>query len=123
MPGFSPTRLLSNVPPPLSAQRWLWTGAYALLALAVASCTLVMPTQSTPAQKRALTPAPSRAQFGGWALLGRSVGPDFSTTLHLTTDIVAMPLLWVIPLGALRPRSGFQAWTDDHASLLPLISG
>ena len=22
-----------------------------------------------------------------------------STTLHLTTDIVAMPLLWVVPLG------------------------
>jgi len=85
---------------PLTAQRWLWSASYALLALAVAWCALALPNRAAMTQARADTPAPSRAQLVRWALLAAvPSGLILSTTLHLTTDIVAMPLLWVIPLG------------------------
>ena len=37
-----------------------------------------------------------------------------STTTHLTTDIVAMPLLWVLPLGLylLSFVLAFSSWTS-----------
>jgi hypothetical protein len=85
---------------PLGAQRWLWTAAYALLVLAVAWCASALPNRSAEIVERAATPAPSRRQLACWALLSAvPSGLILSTTLHLTTDIVAMPLLWVIPLG------------------------
>ena len=85
---------------PLSAQRWLWTAAYALLALAVAWCASALPNRSATVAERPATPAPTRRQLAYWALLSAvPSGLILSTTLHLTTDIVAMPLLWVIPLG------------------------
>jgi hypothetical protein len=85
---------------PLSAQRWLWTAGYGLLALAVGWCALALPSAAPATARRTSTPAPNWPQLASWALLAAvPSGLILSTTLHLTTDIVAMPLLWVIPLG------------------------
>ena len=85
---------------PLSGQRWLWSAGYVALALAVGWCAFGLPDHGSEVRVRAETPAPSRSQLAKWALLAAvPSGLILSTTLHLTTDIVAMPLLWVIPLG------------------------
>lgn len=92
--------LLVEVWLPLSVQRWLWTCGYAVLALAVGWCAAALPPTTAAVVERERTPAPPRAQLAYWALLAAiPSGLILSTTLHLTTDVVAMPLLWVIPLG------------------------
>jgi hypothetical protein len=116
---------------PLSAQRWLWTAAYALLALGVAWCATALPNGSVSVAERAPPPAPSRLQLAFWALLSAvPSGLILSTTLHLTTDIVAMPLLWVIPLGvyllsfsvAFATRSRPARTISAFAPLMLLVS-
>lgn len=85
---------------PLAQQRWLWSAAYCLLALLVGWCALGL-----PAGRAAEQVEQSSAQRPGWRTLAKwgllaavPSGLILSTTLHLTTDIVAMPLLWVAPL-------------------------
>ena len=86
---------------PIRDQRWLWSAGYALLALLVAWCALTLPRrdkaqQSAPAD----APAPGWRERVGWIVTAAvPSGLILSTTLHLTTDIAAMPLLWVLPLG------------------------
>ena len=85
---------------PLSAQRWLWTAGYAALAVAVGCCAILLPSVPATAGKPARSEKPAREKLARWALFAAvPSGLILSTTLHLTTDIVAMPLLWVIPLG------------------------
>ena len=84
---------------PLTSQRWLWSVGYGLLALAVAFCALPLSNERPSPIARSAAPVPLK-QLSRWALLAAvPSGLILSTTLHLTTDIVAMPLLWVIPLG------------------------
>lgn len=84
----------------LRTQAWAWSAGYALLlaliALAARSRRGVMQTVSPaiPAP-----PVPLRQVFTWLALAAVPSGLMLSTTTHLTTDIFAMPLLWVIPLG------------------------
>lgn len=88
---------------PISDQRWLWSGAYALLILLVVWCAAALPDRAAaPAQPQAETaPAPDWRTVGRWILVAAiPSGLILSTTLHITTDIIAMPLLWVLPLGA-----------------------
>ena len=72
---------------------------------------------------------PKRRSAGGasaaWlALAAVPSGLMLSTTTHLTTDIVAMPLLWVIPLGlyllsfsiAFAERRGLAEAVERHAA-------
>ena len=86
----------------ISQQRWLWTIGYVLLVLLVAWCGLRLP-RSGPVE-RAEAPAiaaPDARTILKWvALAAVPSGLILSTTLHITTDLVAMPLLWVLPLGA-----------------------
>jgi len=86
---------------PVAGQRWLWTGGYALLLVLVIACARLLPADATA--ERAVTDAgarPTTRQFLMWILLAAvPSGLMLSTSLHLTTDIVAMPLLWVMPLG------------------------
>jgi len=85
----------------VSEQRWLWTIGYALLVLLVSWCGLNLPSAAAPAR------ADSRAKPAtDWRLVAKWIvlaavpsGLILSTTLHITTDLVAMPLLWVVPLG------------------------
>jgi len=87
---------------PISQQRWLWSAAYALLILLVVWCAASLP--KSPARERmqaTAVPGPDRNAVVGWIVLAAvPSGLILSTTLHITTDIVAMPLLWVLPLGA-----------------------
>ena len=85
----------------LNAQSVLWTAGYALVAGLVVICALALP-RGGPA--RAVTSPVSHPPrwrvVGHWILLAFvPSGMMLATTTYITTDIVAMPLLWVIPLG------------------------
>ena len=85
----------------LRSQSWLWTGGYALVFLLVAGCALLLPrkTQGEPHVAHHTPPA-SRGRVLHWIVLAFvPSGLMLATTTFLTTDIVAVPLLWVVPLG------------------------
>ena len=83
------------------SQRWLWTGGYALVFLAVAGCALLLPKRAADAPHvphTSAAPTPKRVAY--WVLLAFvPSGLMLATTTFLTTDIVAVPMLWVLPLG------------------------
>jgi hypothetical protein len=83
-------------------QRWVWSAGYVLLALMVGWCALKLPSRGTLADTDgAAGPAPGWRERVRWIVLAAvPSGLILSTTLHITTDILAMPLLWVLPLGA-----------------------
>src|SRR5687768_8208404 len=84
----------------LQQQSWLWTSLYALLILLVAVCALTVPADAVPqAPDKAEAPLTWRQIVHWIALAAVPSGLMLSTTTHLTTDIVAMPLLWALPLG------------------------
>jgi hypothetical protein len=116
----------------LEQQSALWTGGYALLVLLVVGCALTIPGRSVEAAPLAVTPAPGRRRVLHWvALAAIPSGLMLSTTTHLTTDIVAMPLLWALPLGlyllsyvvAFSPRRGPAVFITQVAPLVILIAG
>jgi len=85
---------------PLHAQSSLWTGGYVLLVLLVAACALTIPAGLAEQRPEGARERPAARQVAIWILLAAvPSGLMLSTTTHLTTDIVAMPLLWVLPLG------------------------
>jgi hypothetical protein len=86
---------------PLAQQRGLWSAGYCALALLVLWSASSLPAARTAvAPKAAAGPPICWRTLARWALLAAvPSGLILSTTLHLTTDIVAMPLLWVAPLG------------------------
>ncbi|MDF7775497.1 fused MFS/spermidine synthase [Sphingomonas sp. AOB5] len=85
----------------LRSQSWMWTGGYALVFLLVAGCALLLPRKSAdvPHVVHSSEP-PSRRMVLHWIVLALvPSGLMLATTTFLTTDIVAVPLLWVVPLG------------------------
>jgi spermidine synthase len=89
----------------VSNQSRLWSAGYLFLLLLVGLCALALP-KSLPkplADEQAAaptTPRPTQMQVLKWiALAAIPSGLMLSTSLHLTTDIIAMPLIWVLPLG------------------------
>ena len=84
----------------LEQQSWLWTGLYATLVLLVVGCALTVPARSVETLPEETAPPPPMRRILTWvALAAVPSGLMLSTTTHLTTDIVAMPLLWALPLG------------------------
>lgn len=82
----------------LADQRWLWSAGFVGLALltGVAGLAVARGPAPAPVARRAT----SWAQRWRWTLLAALPSALLlSTTTHLTTDIMAMPLLWVVPLG------------------------
>ncbi|MEG3178466.1 fused MFS/spermidine synthase [Sphingomonas sp. RB3P16] len=85
----------------LYRQRLLWSSGYIVVGLLVALCAATLPrtgplTTATVAQ----SPAPSRRRVLHWVVLAAiPSGLMLATSTLITTDIVAMPLLWVLPLG------------------------
>ncbi|HEX6885947.1 MAG TPA: fused MFS/spermidine synthase [Planctomycetota bacterium] len=88
----------------LAAQGWAWTAGYALLALAIAGCGVTL------VRRHRAVGAP-QAEEGGlvrelsWSLRARWLAlatvPSallLGVTLHVGSEIVAVPLLWVVPL-------------------------
>lgn len=92
---------------PIHEQTWLWSGLYAVLAILVLSCALkIWGNQDDSPPKVAEDEASAPVTAISWktriywiALSAIPSGLMLSTTSHLTTDLMAMPLLWVIPLG------------------------
>ena len=120
---------------PLGAQRWLWSGGYVLVAALTLACALTLrgarAGDGAQAAETPAAPRPDRRTVLHWiALAAVPSGLMLSTTLHLTTDIVAMPLIWVIPLGlyllsfsvAFAERRGAARLAQRLAPLLLLIS-
>jgi hypothetical protein len=89
----------------LKAQSWAWTAGYALLIglVGLAALSRWRVAEAAPAFEAVWS---EQGEAIGWrrivlwlALAAVPSGLMLSTTTHLTTDIFAMPLLWVIPLG------------------------
>lgn len=86
----------------LRAQAWAWSAGYVLLLglIAAAAWTRRGLDVTLPTGTDETGPSVPRRRIALWlALAAVPSGLMLSTTTHLTTDIVAMPLLWVIPLG------------------------
>ena len=120
----------------VSHQSWWWSLGYAVMAVLVAWCMLALhgERQDAAAPGREAAAAPlSKNRIGLWIVLaGVPSGLMLSTTLHLTTDIAAMPLLWVVPLAlyllsftvAFSARRGLArlcAWAAPFTVLLVCV--
>jgi len=95
---------------PLAWQSMSWSIGYALLIAMVAACGYFLHLQSLPTEfSKCQTVESSSGNAGAplnlsqrllWiALAAVPSGMILAVTTHLTTDIIAMPLIWVIPLG------------------------
>lgn len=86
----------------LRAQAWLWSAGYAglIVLIALAARARLGLDQDAEAMCAPSSPPVPRRQVLLWMVLAAvPSGLMLSTTTHLTTDLIAMPLLWVIPLG------------------------
>ena len=82
-------------------QRLAWSAGFVALAVLVALCGLrAITSQGLAVAEPALEPVTiSWQQRLRWVTLAAvASGLLLSTTTHLTTDLMAMPLLWVVPL-------------------------
>ena len=83
-------------------QSLLWSTAYVAAGLIVALCVTRLwrvRVERADATEQP-SPAPAARRVGFWVLLAFvPSGLMLAATTYITTDIVAMPLLWVIPLG------------------------
>ena len=85
---------------PLGGQSWLWSIGYGGLFLLILVCARALPARPVAAAQPVTAGSTSWREAGGWVILAAiPSGLMLSTSTHLTTDIVAMPLLWVLPLG------------------------
>jgi spermidine synthase len=116
----------------LKQQSLVWSAGYVLLVLMVVACALTVPAAAVEAMPKAAGPAPSRRRLLHWvALAAVPSGLMLSTTTHLTTDIVAVPLLWVLPLAlyllsfviAFAHRRGAANLIVNLAPLFLLVAG
>lgn len=82
-------------------QSWWWSVGYAVMALLIAWCMVSLQghaSSSVSAEEAEARPLGAK-RIARWIILAAvPSGLMLSTTLHLTTDIAAMPLLWVVPL-------------------------
>ncbi len=87
---------------PIRAQAWLWSAGYLVLLGLIALCARArrgLPEAALVQAAARAEPIPARRMALWIVLAAVPSGLMLSTTTHLTTDIFAMPLLWVIPLG------------------------
>ncbi|HEY2210955.1 MAG TPA: fused MFS/spermidine synthase [Bradyrhizobium sp.] len=88
----------------LRTQNLLWTSGYGLLIVLIASCGLLL--LRSPANAAVDTPAAETdAPVPPWILRARWIflaavpsGLLIAVTAHISTDVAAAPLLWVLPL-------------------------
>ncbi|MEH3047587.1 spermidine synthase [Sphingomonas adhaesiva] len=83
----------------VTQQRWLWSAGYLWLLLLTAAAALLLPRDGVATVEQARDPAPARSRVALWIALGLvPSGLMLATSTFISTDLVAMPLLWVIPL-------------------------
>ncbi|WP_294236935.1 fused MFS/spermidine synthase [uncultured Sphingomonas sp.] len=84
----------------LHGQSRLWSAGYGLLALLVLACAAQLPSTDKGEAVAPTSRSPGWRRIGLWiALSAVPSGLVLATSTYITTDIVAMPLLWVLPLG------------------------
>ena len=103
----------------LHAQSLVWTIGYGVLVALVIGCALVLPRHVPgEAHIRHTSPAPGVGRVVHWiALAFVPSGLMLATSTFITTDIVAVPLLWVLPLG-LYLLSFTLAFAENRAPAL-----
>jgi hypothetical protein len=88
----------------LRTQNLIWTGGYGLLIVLIAGCGALLlrsPALSVADAQVEETdaPPPSRMLRGRWIFLAAvPSGLLIAVTAHISTDVAAAPLLWVLPL-------------------------
>ncbi|KIZ39200.1 MULTISPECIES: class I SAM-dependent methyltransferase [Rhodopseudomonas] len=88
----------------LRTQNLIWTGGYGLLILLIAGCGWLLlrsPVMAIPPPRADDTEAlpPSWATMARWVFLAAvPSGLLIAVTAHISTDVAAAPLLWVLPL-------------------------
>ena len=87
----------------LRSQNLMWTAGYALLIVLIAGCGLLMlrapAAAGVPHVEESDAPAPSFATKARWIFLAAvPSGLLIAVTAHISTDVAAAPLLWVLPL-------------------------
>ncbi|WP_322517740.1 fused MFS/spermidine synthase [Rhodopseudomonas palustris] len=89
----------------LRVQNILWTGGYGLLILLIAGCGYLllrsprMDINARTGEDDAGAVAPSWTTLGRWIFLAAvPSGLLIAVTAHISTDVAAAPLLWVLPL-------------------------
>ncbi len=89
----------------LRMQNLIWTGGYGVLIVLIASCAVLL--LRAPARAAELnmpaeqgdSPAPSWVLRARWIFLAAvPSGLLIAVTAHISTDVAAAPLLWVLPL-------------------------
>ncbi len=87
----------------LRTQGWLWSDGFAVLAVLIAGCAIVL-LRSAPADE-GNQPTDIAAPKPSWLLIGRWIfvaavpaGLLVAVTAHISTDLTSAPLLWVMPL-------------------------
>lgn len=88
----------------LRTQNLIWTGGYALLIVLIAACGVLL-LRSPPMTVEAISasegdaPAPTWTTRLRWIFLAAvPSGLLIAVTAHISTDVAAAPLLWVLPL-------------------------
>lgn len=102
----------------LQSQKWIWSIIYLALMALVATCAFQLwrksaDTPDTPKIVEERSQISWKRRLYWIALAAVPSGLMLSTTSHLTTDLMAMPLLWVIPLG-IYLLSFSVAFADDR---------
>src|ERR1700759_1482923 len=88
----------------LRTQNLIWTGGYGLLIVLIASCGALLLLSPSLAEADLRTeetdaPAPAWLQRARWICLAAvPSGLLVAVTAHISTDVAAAPLLWVLPL-------------------------
>ncbi|MGL4261268.1 MAG: class I SAM-dependent methyltransferase, partial [Afipia sp.] len=88
----------------LRTQNLIWTGGYALLIVLIAACGVLL-LRSPPMTVAAISASEGDAPAPTWPMRLRWIflaavpsGLLIAVTAHISTDVAAAPLLWVLPL-------------------------
>ena len=89
----------------LRTQNLIWTGGYGLLIVLIAACGVLLLRSSAKAAELNMPADDSDAPAPSWTLRARWIflaavpsGLLIAVTAHISTDVAAAPLLWVLPL-------------------------
>jgi hypothetical protein len=88
----------------LGDQTWLWTVGFYLLILIIALCGALMLRSANISPAAAIVPSQETAPptwRDNLAFVGLAAVPSgllLAVTLHISTDVAAVPLFWVVPL-------------------------
>jgi hypothetical protein len=89
----------------LRTQNLIWTGGYGLLIVLIAACGALLLRSPVDAAALNLPADDTKAPAPSWILRARWIflaavpsGLLIAVTAHISTDVAAAPLLWVLPL-------------------------